>query len=59
MDKQNMDGENQVLEILQVLKKIQYGSIEITVHASKIVQIETREKLRFEKQAKEFRNEPE
>lgn len=51
MDKPNINcQEAQVLEILRALKKIQYGSVEIIVHASKIVQIETREKLRFEKQ---------
>jgi hypothetical protein len=38
----------QLLEILRALKRIQYGSVEVTIHASKIVQIETREKLRFE-----------
>jgi hypothetical protein len=43
--------EDQILEILRTLKKIQYGSVEITIHASKIVQIETREKHRFEKQS--------
>lgn len=41
--------EDQILEILRTLKQIQYGSVEITIHASKIVQIETREKHRFEK----------
>jgi len=51
MDKRNTDSqEAQVLEIVRALKKIQYGSVKIIVHASKIVQIETREKLRFEKQ---------
>jgi hypothetical protein len=46
----NETQEDQVLEILRALKKIQYGSIEITIHGSKIVQIEVREKVRFEKQ---------
>jgi hypothetical protein len=51
MNKRNLESqEDQVLEILRALKKIQYGSVEIIVHASKIVQIETREKLRFENQ---------
>lgn len=43
--------EDRVLEILRALKKIQYGSIEIKIHGSKIVQIEVREKVRFEKQS--------
>ena len=46
-------NESAVDRIVRALKKIQYGSIEITVHASKIVQIETREKVRFEKNAQE------
>jgi len=51
MDNRNTENQDdQVLEILRTLKKIQYGSVEITIHASKIVQIETREKHRFEKQ---------
>lgn len=48
---ENIDNqEDKLLEILRALKKIQYGSIEITIHGSKIVQIEFREKVRFEKQ---------
>ena len=38
----------QLMEILRAVKRIGYGSVEITIHGSKIVQIETREKLRFE-----------
>jgi hypothetical protein len=50
MDKRNSENQDeQVSEILRTLKKIQYVSVEITIHASKIVQIETREKHRFEK----------
>lgn len=41
----------QLIEILRAVRKIQYGSVEITIHSSNIVQIETREKLRFEKPA--------
>lgn len=36
---------NQVAELLQDLK---FGSIEIIVHESKVVQIERKEKLRFD-----------
>ena len=34
--------------IAQALKDLRFGSIEITVHDSKIVQIERREKVRVE-----------
>ena len=33
--------------ILQAVRSIRYGSIEIVVHNAKVVQIERREKLRF------------
>ncbi|MFI3118850.1 MAG: YezD family protein [Methylococcaceae bacterium] len=36
---------NQIADILQEIK---FGSIEITVHESKVVQIERKEKLRFD-----------
>jgi hypothetical protein len=34
--------------ILQALNNLRFGSVEITVHDSKIVQIERREKVRVE-----------
>jgi hypothetical protein len=34
-------------QILQAIKGLRYGSIEITVHDSKVVQIERKEKIRF------------
>ena len=34
--------------ILQALKDLRFGSVEIVVHDSKIVQIERREKMRVE-----------
>jgi hypothetical protein len=34
--------------ILRALKDLRFGSVEITVHDSKIVQIERREKVRVE-----------
>lgn len=41
--------ENELLEkIRQALEKIQYGSVEIVVHDSRVVQIESRERIRFE-----------
>jgi hypothetical protein len=37
------------LQIVQAVKGIRFGSVEITIHDSKVVQIERKEKLRFEK----------
>ena len=37
----------EVAAIFRALRKIEYGSVEITIHGSKIVQIETREKVRW------------
>jgi len=34
-------------EILRALQSLNFGSVEITVHDSKIVQIERKEKVRF------------
>jgi hypothetical protein len=33
--------------ILQALKHVRYGSVEIIIHDSKVVQIERKEKIRF------------
>jgi hypothetical protein len=43
------DVIRQINEILDDLKKIKYGSIEIIVHNGEIIQIEKREKIRVEK----------
>ena len=34
--------------ILDAIKAIHYGAVEIVIHDSKIVQVEKREKVRFE-----------
>jgi hypothetical protein len=36
-------------EILQVVKSLRYGSMEIIIHDSKVVQIERKEKIRLDK----------
>jgi hypothetical protein len=47
-----MDEENKILEeILKSIQKIKYGEVVITIHNSKIVQIERREKKRFDTSA--------
>ncbi|TVQ00375.1 MAG: DUF2292 domain-containing protein [Balneolaceae bacterium] len=35
-------------KLIEAIKKTKFGSIEIVIHDSRIVQIETREKYRFE-----------
>ena len=44
----NQNGLRLEQTILQALKDLRFGSVEITVHDSKIVQIERREKVRVE-----------
>ena len=39
--------------ILQAVRSLDYGSVEVIVHDSRIVQIERREKVRFDKTAGE------
>ena len=39
-------------QILFALKGIRYGSVEIVIHDSKVVQIERKEKFRFETTSK-------
>ena len=42
----------QIERILNDLKKIKFGSIEIVVHNGEIIQIEKKEKIRIEKQSR-------
>lgn len=35
-------------QIADILEEIRFGSIEITIHEGKVVQIERKEKLRFD-----------
>lgn len=45
----NKVTEEQIERIIQSIEDIDYGSIEIVIHNSKIVQIEKKEKIRFQK----------
>ena len=36
------------LEVLEAIRALRYGSVEIVVHEGRVVQIETREKVRFD-----------
>jgi len=42
------DATKPEFTLRQALKEIRYGSIEITIHDSKVVQIERKEKIRLE-----------
>ncbi|HEY3346266.1 MAG TPA: YezD family protein [Nitrospirota bacterium] len=41
-------NENEA-RILRAVRGLRYGSVEITIHDSRVVQVERREKVRFEK----------
>jgi len=36
-----------MVEIMRSIKNVRFGSIEITIHDSRVVQIERKEKMRF------------
>ncbi len=40
-------------EILKAIKGIRYGSVEIVIHDAKVVQIERKERIRFEERVTE------
>jgi|GEM_PF-860417 len=42
--------EQELTHVVSALRGVRYGSVEITIHDSRIVQIERREKLRFERE---------
>jgi len=44
----NIANYNIIREILDSVKKIKYGSINIKIHDAKVVQVEVTEKTRFE-----------
>ena len=47
MTAQTPVSEALVLELVAALKGLRYGSVEIVVHDSRVVQIERREKMRL------------
>lgn len=51
-DRENLEIER---EVLRAIKSIRYGSVEIIVHDSRVVQIERKEKVRFDKGAPQKR----
>ena len=47
MDAQSRPNQEDLTHILSALQGVRYGSIEIIIHDSRIVQIDRKEKLRF------------
>ena len=46
----NAENEEVLLKIASALKNVSYGSIQITIHDSKVVQIDKTEKFRLDGQ---------
>lgn len=42
-------------ELVEALRTIRYGTIELVIHDGRVVQLERREKVRFEQGGKEHR----
>ncbi|HXG22480.1 MAG TPA: YezD family protein [Methylomirabilota bacterium] len=42
-------SQDLVQQILTAIQQVRYGSVEIIIHDSKVVQIERKEKIRFDK----------
>jgi len=48
-DTDRLDALSEVdAEVIRAIRNIRYGSVEITIHDSRVVQIERKEKRRFE-----------
>ncbi len=46
-DQSDRISHSAISEILRSLRAVRFGSVEITIHDSRIVQIERKEKVRF------------
>jgi len=46
---EDADLERVMREVVRSLRSLRYGSVEIVVHDSRVVQIERKEKLRFDR----------
>ena len=42
-------SEQAIREIVRAIESVSYGSVEVVIHNSRIVQIERKEKLRFDR----------
>ena len=50
VDNYEPQTEQDLTHVVSALRGVRYGSVEIIIHDSRIVQIERREKLRFERE---------
>jgi hypothetical protein len=50
LDKLRDQEKKLLMNIFKAIKSIRYGSVEITVHDSKVVQVDKTEKMRFDRQ---------
>ena len=54
-DSFNLSGDSKnpeiVKKIMDAIEDVRYGSVEVTIHESRVVQIERKEKIRFDKDA--------
>jgi hypothetical protein len=48
-DSRTAQLEQAIGEIVRAIKSVSYGSVEVVIHNSRIVQIERKEKLRFDR----------
>ena len=46
-------GPDAAEEILRAVREVRFGSVEIIIHDSRVVQVERREKVRFPKAGRE------
>jgi hypothetical protein len=46
-DRNGHGEETREQQVLEALKKIKFGSVEVIVHEGQVVQIESKEKVRF------------
>jgi hypothetical protein len=42
-------NQEAVKKIMEAIENIRFGSVEVTIHESRVVQIERKEKIRFDK----------
>ena len=49
MDAAKVDLERVMREVVRAIRNVNFGSVEIVIHNSRVVQIERKEKLRFDR----------
>jgi hypothetical protein len=48
-DSATVDVERVMREVVRAIRTVNFGSVEIVIHNSRVVQIERKEKLRFDR----------